>query len=295
MKEGRRGVRYLVAAAVVFCATGVLAKTVGSRIPLPEIILVRGVVSLALVLWALSRAGVPAWGHNRGLLALRGVLGYAALVCYLYALTHLPLADATVIHYIHPVFTMLLAAVFLREKVRRRELIFILGCFVGVVLVVQPPLLFGGAAADDSLALLVALAGAVISAVVYVMIRRLRTSDDPLCVVFYNSWLAVLLSAPWAASAWVMPEGREWALLAAIGVCTFAYQESITRGLHLVRAGRATGLGYLQVVLAMAAGIVLFDEPVNAIGWIGAAIVAIGAGLLVVEDTGVEKAQAPGA
>lgn len=301
MTETSRGVRYLLVSAVLFCAMSVLAKATGPRIPLPEMILVRGVVSLGLVLWALARAGVPPWGRRRGLLALRGVFGYAALVCYFYGVTHLPIADATVIHYIHPVFTMLLAALLLGERLRGREGLFILGSFVGVVLIVQPPLLFAGASAsDDSFALGVALLGAVISACVYVMIRRLRSSDDPLCVVFYNAWLAVLLSAPWAAAEWVMPDAREWAMLVAIGVCTFTYQELMTRGLHIVRAGRATGLGYLQVVLAMASGIVLFDEPVNVLGWVGAAIVATGAGFLVFEprpdaDAGVEKEPRTGA
>ena len=89
-----------------------------------------------------------------------------------------------------------------------------------------------------------------------------------------------LLAAPWAAAVWVAPTGREWATLAGMGACSFIHQASMARGLHLVRAGRASGLGYVQVPLAMAAGLIFFAEPVEATAWVGAAVVALGAAML---------------
>lgn len=280
----RRGVRDLLAAAVLFSAMSVLAKLVGARVPVPELILVRSVVTLILARGELARRAIPVWGTRRGLLATRGVLGFLALVCYFYGITHLPIADAIVIHYIHPVFTMLLAALALGEALERREALFIVGCFVGVVLVTRPALLFGaGAAADDPFALGIALLGALISAAVYVMIRELRATEHPLRVVFYNALVAAALAGPWALVAWVEPDPREWALLLGVGLCTFFHQQSMTRGLHLVRAGRATGLGYVQVLLAMGVGIWLFHEDVDLVGWIGAGVLAISAALLATD------------
>ncbi|MDC0723434.1 DMT family transporter [Nannocystis bainbridge] len=280
----QRGVTLLVTAAILFSGLSVLAKLVGARIPLPEVILVRSVVAVAFARGTLARGDIPVWGTRRTMLALRGLLGFIALVCYFYALMHLPIADAIVIHYTHPVFTLLLATVVLGEALERRETGFIVGCFVGVVLVTQPRALFGaGETSADPFALTVAVIGAVISAGVYVMIRELRSTEHPVRVVFYNALVASILAAPWAWHAWVPPDPLEWTILLAIGACTFLHQQSMTRGLHLVRAGRATALGYVQVLLAMLAGIWLFHEEVDPLAWIGAVILAVSAGWLATD------------
>ncbi|PCC74252.1 Permease of the drug/metabolite transporter (DMT) superfamily [Nannocystis exedens] len=280
----QRGVIHLVTAAILFSGLSVLAKLVGARVPLPQVILVRSLVTVAFARGTLARGDIPVWGTRRAMLALRGLFGFVALVCYFYALMHLPIADAIVIHYIHPVFTLLLATVVLGEALDRRETAFIVGCFVGVVLVTQPESLFGaGADSADPFALAIAVLGAVISAGVYVMIRELRSTEHPVRVVFYNALVAAILSAPWAATTWVTPDALEWTILLAIGVCTFLHQQSMTVGLHLVRAGRATALGYVQVLLAMLAGIWWFQEEVDLVAWCGAAILAVSAGWLATD------------
>ncbi len=281
LSDDRRGVLHLLVAAVLFCAVSVLAKRLGTTVPLVEIVLMRSLVAVVFARWALARGDIPVWGTRRLMLVLRGAFGFLALLCYFYAVTHLPIADAMVIHYIHPVFTLLLAAVVLGEALDRRESLFIVGCFAGVVLVTRPPLLFGAqATADDPLALGLALLGAIISAGVYVLIRELRATEHPLRLVFYNALVATILSTPWAIAGWTTPDAAGWAMLLGAGVCTFFHQQSMTRGLHLVRAGRATALGYVQVLLSIAAGISLFDEPIDGLGWIGAGVLAVSALLL---------------
>ncbi|WAS90460.1 DMT family transporter [Nannocystis punicea] len=282
--DTQRGVVHLVVAAILFSGLSVLAKLVGARVPLPEVILVRSLVTVAFALGTLARGDIPVWGKRRTMLGLRGLFGFIALACYFYALMHLPIADAIVIHYIHPVFTLLLATVVLGEALDGRETVFIVGCFVGVVLVTQPQALFGAEATSaDPFALTVAVLGALVSAGVYVLIRELRATEHPARVVFYNALVASILSAPWAATTWVAPEPREWTILLAIGGCTFLHQQSMTYGLHLVRAGRATALGYVQVLLAMLAGIWLFGEEVDRVAWIGAVILAVSAAWLATD------------
>jgi len=281
LSDHQKGVLHLLAAALLFSALSVLAKLIGEAAPLSQIILVRSVVTVVFARWALARGDIPVWGTRRTMLTLRGAFGFLALLCYFYAVTHLPIADAMVIHYIHPVFTMLLAAAILGEALDRRESLFIVGCFTGVVLVTQPPLLFGAAGtANDPFALAVALLGAIISAGVYVLIRELRATEHPLRLVFYNALVATTVTTPWAATEWVAPDRAGWAILLGVGLCTFFHQQSMTRGLHLVRAGRATALGYVQVLLSIVAGIWLFHEPIDGVAWVGAGVLAISALLL---------------
>jgi drug/metabolite transporter (DMT)-like permease len=125
------GIRYMAAAALFFSVMSLLVKSAGQRLPVQEVVLARSSVGAALSWHSLRRRGVPLWGQRRGLLLVRGLLGYAGLSCFFYALVHLPLAEATVIQYTNPVFTALLAVVFLSEHIRPRDLLLV-GVSLGV-------------------------------------------------------------------------------------------------------------------------------------------------------------------
>jgi drug/metabolite transporter (DMT)-like permease len=265
----------MVLGALFFSIMAVLVKVAGRRIPSQEIVLARALVTLALSWVTLRRAGVSPWGHNRRLLLVRGLAGFGALSCYFFALTELPLADATVIQYTSPVFTAVFAALALREAIGRLEAGAILTSLVGVTLVAQPSFLF---AAERSLApagVAVALVGAVFAGIAYTTVRHLRATEHPVVIVFYFSLVATPGSVPWLAAGAVWPVGWEWLVLLGVGVATQLGQVHLTRGLHLVPAGRAMSVTYLQIVFAHAWGIVLFAEYPNAWSLLGAGLVLV--------------------
>ncbi len=266
----------MAASAFFFSLMSLLVKVAGRRLPSQEVVFARSVVGLALSWWALRRRGVPALGRRRSLLLLRGLLGFGALSCFFYALTRLPLAEATVIQYTNPVFTALLAALVLREHMGGREVAAVLLSLLGVVLVARPESLLGGGGGLDLVAVAIGLAGAVFSAAAYVVVRKLGATEDPLVIVFYFAAVAVLGAAPSVAVAGVAPQGFEWAALAGVGVLTQLGQVAMTKGLHSERAGRATAVGYVQIVFAAVWGLLFFGEVPDAWTAAGAALVVAG-------------------
>lgn len=269
----------MIAGAFFFSVMSLGVKLAGQRVPSQEIVLVRGVLTVLLSYGLLRRAGVPIWGNRPGVLLLRGLLGFAALSCFYYALVHLPLADATVLQYTNPVWTVLLAAWLLGERTRRGEIALVLASLLGVVLIARPSALFGGAAARlDLFAVGVALAGAVFSAAAYVTVRNLGRTEHPLVIVFYFTLVTVPASLPAVALEAVWPTPMEWAVLLGIGLSAQAGQVYLTRGLQLEPAGRATAVAYLQVVFAGLWGLMVFGERPDA--WaIGGALVILGSTL----------------
>jgi drug/metabolite transporter (DMT)-like permease len=225
--------------------------------------------------WAMvRRAGVPVWGKAKGKLALRGLVGAVALSCFYFSLVHLPIAEATVIQYMNPVFTAVLAGLVLGERMGRREAACVLLSLAGVVLVTHPTAIFGGAARLDPLYVGIALAGALCSAAAYTTIRTLR-DEHPLVVVFYLPLLTVPVTIPplllGSGARWPTPP--EWGVLLGVGVTTQVAQVYMTRGLQLERAGRATAVGYLQIVFAAAWGALFFGEVPDAWSVAGAAVI----------------------
>jgi len=282
----------MMQSAFAFSVMAALVKQAGARLPTQEIVLARALVSLALSYLLLVGARVSPWGTRRGLLLLRGLVGYVALSCVFYALTHLPLAEATVIQYLHPMFTALLAAVLLRERAGASLAVSMVLSLVGVGLVSRPSLLTGreGVALDE-LAVAVAIAGAFLSACAYVVVRRLARSEHPLVIVLYFPLVSVPASIPAVVPSFVMPVGWEWTMLAGIGVCTQLGQVYLTRGLQHEPAGRATALSYMQVVFAATWGVLVFGEVPDAWTIVGALLI-LGGTLTAVQASRRERSPA---
>lgn len=269
----------MVASALAFSLMGVCVKQVGGRIPAAEVVLARAIVSVALSWWLLQRAGVDPWGQRRGLLILRGAIGTTALLCVYAALAQLPMASATVLQYLYPTITALLAWLMLGERIGRRVLLAIGLGWTGVVLVAQPAGLLQGAGALPPLAVLIALAGALFTSLAYVSVRSLGNSEHPLVIVFYFPLVALPLSLPLVALDPVLPTPSELLWLVGVGVFTQVGQVYLTRGLTALPAAQATAISYVQVAFAGLWGWLVFGESID--GWTVAGAVLVLAAMLV--------------
>ena len=269
----------MVASALAFSLMGLCVKQVGGRIPAAEVVLARAIVSVALSSWLLQRAGVDPWGQRRGLLILRGAIGTAALLCVYAALAQLPMASATVLQYLYPTITALLAWLMLGERIGKRVLLAIALGWTGVVLVAQPAGLLQGAAALPPLAVLIALAGALFTSLAYVSVRSLGNSEHPLVIVFYFPLVALPLTLPLVALDPVLPTASELLWLVGVGVFTQVGQVYLTRGLTALPAAQATAISYVQVAFAGLWGWLVFGESVD--GWTVAGAVLVLAAMLV--------------
>ena len=260
----------MVASALSFSLMAVCVKQVSLRIPVAEVMLARALVSVALSWWLLRRSGIPPWGRRRGLLIWRGVVGSLALACVYGALGQLPMAAATVLQYLYPTCTALLAWLMLGERIGRRVVAAVAVGWAGVLLVAHPQGL-----QLPSLGVWIAVAGALLTALAYVSVRQLRRTEHPLVIVFYFPLVALPLTLPLVALQPVLPTAQEWILLLGVGLFTQLGQVYLTRSLMELPAARATAISYVQVVFAGLWGWLLFGEAVTGTTLAGAALVLL--------------------
>lgn len=272
-QERFSGLTYMAISAFFFSIMGLLVKVAGERLPSQEIVFFRSLLVLVFAWWMIKRARISPWGNNKKWLVVRGFTGFLALSCFYYGVTHLPLADATLIMYSNPVFTAVLAAIFLGERLTKIDLLGVGLSLVGVVLIAQPSFIFGGASRLDPFDVGVALAGAIFAAISYVIVRKLRESEHALVVVFYFPLIATPASIPTALPDAIVPTWWELGVLLAIGIVTHIAQVAMTKGLHLEEAGRATAVSYLQVVFAFVWGMFFFNEYPTLLSVIGAVLI----------------------
>ena len=268
-----QGARSLVLSSLAFSLMTVCVKQLGGRLPVSEIVLVRSLVSIALTTGAMAISGVSPLGRNKPLLLIRGVCGSIALLCFFEAITQLPLASATVLQYTYPTFTAAAAWLLLGERLRRRIGFAVLLGWIGVVCVIQPPWIGAGLAGLALRPALVAVAGALFTALAYVSVRKLSTTEHPLVIILYFPLVSIPLTLPAVLQNGVWPSPGDWGWLLGVGILTQLGQIWVTQGLSRLPAARATSLNYVQVVFAALWGWIGFNEGITQLTVLGALLV----------------------
>ncbi|MEO0538857.1 MAG: DMT family transporter [Cyanobacteria bacterium P01_A01_bin.123] len=253
-------IRYILLSALGFAMMSACVKTVaGYGIPVLEIIAARASVSLLLSYLDVKRKRLSVWGHNHLLLVARGTVGTLALVCIYYAVSTLPLADATVLQYTHPAFTAILALLFLGESVKRSTVICIILSFIGLIVMVRPGA-SGAMVGLPPLSVMAALVGALGSAVAYVLVRRLSQTEDSSVIIFYFPLIALPVSLLLLGKNFVFPDFNALLLLLLVGVFTQVGQVGLTKAMAAEKAGKVTSYSYIQVIFSAILGVIFFGE-----------------------------------
>ena len=272
------GIRYMMMSALGFALMAACVKEVSTHgIPVMEIIAARALVSLIISYLDVKRKGISLWGSNKPLLISRGAVGTVALVCVYYAVMTLPLAEATLIQYLHPAFTAVIALIFLKERLHLSTLICIALSLVGLAIMVKPELLLGEGVELSWFSVTIALFGALGSAIAYVLVRRLSQSEESSVIIFYFPLIALPVSIIYPGESFVVPDGTALMLLILVGIFTQIGQVGLTKAMKTEVAGKATAYSYVQVIFAVILGWMVFSEIPSLWTWIGGGLIVTGA------------------
>ncbi|WP_232525198.1 DMT family transporter [Motilimonas pumila] len=271
-------VRFMLLSALGFALMSACVKLVSQHdIPVLEIVAARALVSLVLSYGDVRRKKISVWGNNKGWLFARGAVGALALIFVYYSITTLPLAEATLLQYLHPVFTAFLALIFLKEPILHSTKLCIGFSLVGLGIMVSPGLGLSQADALPWLSIGTALLGAFGSGVAYVIVRQLSREEDSSVIIFYFPLIALPLSLALLGDDFVMPNGEALLLLLFVGVFTQIGQVGLTKAMQSASASKATAYSYVQVLFSMILGWLIFAEIPSLYSWIGGGFILVGA------------------
>jgi len=269
---------YMVISALGFALMAACVKEVnGLGIPVLEIVAVRSIVSGIISYADIKRKKIPLFGHNKVLLIARGIVGSFALMLVYYAVTTLPLAEATVLQYLHPVFTAILALFFLKEVIQRSTVACIVISLIGLFIIIQPNLQVEGGVHYPWLSITAGVLGAFGSAVAYIIVKKLTKTDDSSVIIFYFPLVALPVSVIMLGSDFVMPSLAAFGLLILVGIFTQIGQVGLTKALHCADANKATAYAYVQVLFSVFIGWAYFSEVPAVTTVIGGGLIMVGA------------------
>lgn len=230
---------------------------------------------ICFLIWR-SKAGWPAIRSDKHRLhILRSFLGIFAMGLNFWAMTLLPLADATTISFTVPIFATLFAALILRERVGVWRWSAILIGFVGVLVVIQP-----GGSLTPAFGATVALVGALVTASVTLVIRMLGRTETSIVTIF---WFSVYTLPALAVCATIYGGGHDakaWGYLLGIGIFGAIGQLAITQSLRFAPISTIMPMDYSALIWATIIGIIIFSQWPSLSIFLGAPII-IGSGLFI--------------
>jgi drug/metabolite transporter (DMT)-like permease len=248
------------------------------KFPVPEIILFRSVITFVMCYAIIRARKIPFFGNNKKWLIIRGVFGTTALTLFFYTLDNLPIAIATTVQYLSPIFTVVIAIFLLGEKVNRIQWLFFFIAFIGVASISLSKFLSNDVAvsAINPWWVLIGVFSALLSAVAYNAIVKCRNTDSPVTIVMYFPLIATPVMLIICAFDYVIPIGVEWLILVIIGVFTQFAQLLMTKALHADNTATITPFKYFGSVYAFFIGLFLFDEVISLYAIMGIILIVVG-------------------
>lgn len=241
--------------------------------PVMEVVFFRCLLSSFISFFWLKKIGVSPKGSHTLQLVGRGLAGTTALYFFFLTIQKMPLASAVTISYTSPIFTALLATMFLGEKMRPLQWLFFGVSFLGVAA------LKGFDERVSWAFLSLGLAAAALSGVAYVLVRSLSGKEHPMVVVFYFQLVGTVVGGLFSLSHFKMPHGNDWLLLLTVALAAHFGQVHLTRALQGEKVGIVSSLNFLGAIYASFFGWLFFGEhltPVN-----GLAMLLVIAGVLL--------------
>lgn len=265
----KNAIKYMLLSTIFFTFLTVSIKYL-TDISTYQIVFFRSAGSLVFSMAFLLRNKISIYGNNKLILIVRGCIGLLSMGLFFASLKHLPIGSAVSIRYIAPIFATIFALFLLKEKVKNIQWFFLAIAFLGVII------LKGFDTQINTIGLLLAVASAVFSGLVFIIIRKIGDSEHPIVIINYFMAIATIVGGVLSINNWIAPEGVEWLFLLSLGVFGFFGQLYMTKAFQETETNQVAPLKYIEVIFTMIFGVVWFNETYTFWSIFGILLILVG-------------------
>ncbi|SFB43131.1 Uncharacterized membrane protein [Clostridium frigidicarnis] len=263
----RNGILYIVLASFLFATMNLFAKLATDCTPYQKTFVSNAVATLVVCI-IIFRKKQSFFGkkENRKYLIVRGVMGTLSILTLYYSMETLLLADATILTKLSPFFTIIFSFLFLKEKITKKQLSFLVIGFLGSLFVIKPeftssiiPALFG-------------VISALCAGLAYTMIRVLGNKEDFFTVILSFTGIATITMFP---SLFINNniDLINMLYLLGAGLCFTLGQVFLTLAYKNAPASEISMFDYIGLLFAALYGFMLFSEIPDYLSIIGYVII----------------------
>lgn len=208
------------------------------------------------------------------LYTLRGVFSITTVFLTFFALSFIPLTDAVAYSYLTPIFAVILALLFLKERLNFKQLLAIIIAFIGALILLRP-----GFQAIN-IGILASLGAALCFAATLICMKILTRTDSPKLVTIYGYIIPLPLSLVCAAFYWQWPNSAmQWGLLLLMSLLSVIAHLSMAQALSKADMGIILPFDFIRLVFATALGALLFQDQLDGWSLLGGTII-LGASII---------------
>lgn len=270
MSKKQKGIFFIILSAFCFSLMNMFVKLAGD-LPAIQKSFFRNIVAVAVAAVLLLRSHTSFhWQKgNLGLLIVRSTLGTIGILCNFYAISHMNLADASMLNKLSPFFVILFSCIFLKEKVSFFQAGTVIIAFAGSMFIIRPGFHF-----VDAFPAVIGLLGGLAAGAAYTTVRglSLRGEKGPFIVFFFSAF-SCIVTLPFLLFSYKPMDGLQLLYLLLAGICASGGQFGITAAYANAPGSDISIYDYTVVVFAGIWSFLLWGEIPDTVSLVGYLII----------------------
>lgn len=262
-----KGIFFIILSSFCFAVMNLFVSMAGD-VPAMQKSFFRNIVSALFAFLMIVKNGEKPGIRDRKKLPdyiLRSLFGTLGIICNFYAVSHLNLADASMLNKMSPFFTLLFSMLILGETATLFQIACVAGAFVGSLFIIKPA--FGSMALFPSL---VGLCGGMAAGAAYTMLRKLRLAGEPgPMIILFFSVFSCVFCLPSMLLNYAPMSGRQLGMLLLAGLFASGGQFSITAAYSYAPANQISVYDYSMMIFSTLLGFFVLGQVPDALSFIG--------------------------
>ena len=261
---------WMLLSVFAFCFVAIGVKQVNTSISPFQIIFFRALVGLITLLTLLPKKTIIGSISNIKQHLFRNAFHMIAQYGWVVGIVYLSLAEVTAIEFTTPIWIVILASIFLKEKITSKKTISILLGFIGILIIMKPGIEI------ISYNSIVVLISAICFAIAHTATKKIVQSNSATDVVLIMCLTQLPISFAFAYSNWNWPSYHDYFWMLLIGLSGLAAHFSMAKALKKEDISNLIPLDYLRLPILIFIGILLYDESFDVSIIIGGTLIFLG-------------------
>lgn len=286
--QANKAIVFMLMASISFVVMGSMVKELESYMNSVEIVFFRNVFSVIVILASIYISPLNQKGGKSLLLLFRGLIGFFALLMFIYCIVHMSMTQAMTFSRTAPIFTSIFAFIFLHERIGQKAWVGVFIGFIGILFITK----FTGENLSklDFLGILSGLGGGL----AYTSIRELSKYYESRSIVLSFTLIGTIfpiifmLIAPYIQTntfdfiiaPFIIPSEKSYIFIFILGLSAFFAQTFMTKAYQLHKAGIIGAISYSEIIFATIVSLIVGYKVPDLLSFVGVGLIIL-SGLLV--------------
>ena len=219
-----------------------------------QIIFFRSLGTLIFTIPLIVTYKIHIFGNNKSILLLRSIFGVFSMTFFFLSLKYIDLGISVTIRFMSPIFAVFFALLFLKERIKNIQWIFISISFLGVIFIKG----FGDNISHEGL--IFSLISAILLGIVFVITSKIGNTESSLVILNYFMFMALIFGGILSINNWINPTNIELLLLLSSGFFGYIGLLYLTKAFQISEVNIVAPFKYLEVILNIIVGLAFFNE-----------------------------------